>query len=281
MRNLLVLALIFFAPSIASAQPADGLYRATYRSSASRRSVEVPFGSMTTHVVLGRILRARTARLTSVSNANDAYSLRVDTRGPRCGDIALRAGGTIVAAGSRTTDRAHCTVWFDLDRALADRAAAALGTPRLDRTAVGDRLQGRFVSTRASYARGEAIEIRLVLMNPAGGPPVQRQVGGRNRGPRDNQFDFRVFRNGVEIPRIEAFDFGGVTGFHTLAPGATAEASERLDRWADVSAPGRYRIECSWETDLAPDGLDAFALENRHRVWQRRFTGVVELEVRP
>jgi hypothetical protein len=276
----LALLLVLVSPASALAQPrADGLYRATYRDRASARSVEVPYGSMTTHVTLGRPFRARTLRLYSVANANDSYSLEIEGRAP-CPELAVVAGGTIIAASGSGSDRTHCSVSFRLDRAAADRTAAALGTPRLDRAPIGERLQGRFVPTRTSYKRGAPIEIKLVIANPAGAPEVDRQVGGRQRGPRDNQFDFRVWRNGVELPRIEAFDFGGVTGFAAIPPGGTVESSERLERWADVSAPGHYRIECSWETELVEHGVSGFEAANRHRVWSRRFTGVIELDVR-
>lgn len=283
MRTLaLLLGLLFpaIAPVISSAQPRpDGLYRATYRDRASARSVEIPYGSMTTHVTLGRAFRARTARLYSIANANDAYSLEIDGR-PPCPELVVVAGGTIIAASGSGSDGRHCSISFRLDRAAADRMATALGTPRLDRALIGERLAGRFVPTRTSYARSEPIQIRLVIANPAGAPEIDRQVGGRQRGPRDNQFDFRVWRNGVELPRIEAYDFGGVTGFSPIPPGGTVESSERLDRWADVSAPGHYRIECSWDTDLVEHGVSGFDAANRHRVWSRRFTGIVELDVR-
>jgi hypothetical protein len=195
---------VLAVPSIALAQPrADGLYRVTYRDRATARSVEIPFGSMTTHATLGRPFRARTVRLYSTANANDAYSLEIEGRAP-CSDLAVVAGATIIAASGTGHDRSHCSTYFRLDRAAADRVSVALGTPRLDRAQIGERLAGRFVPTRTSYARGETIEIKLVIANPAGAPEIDRQVGGRQRGPRDNQFDFRVWRNGVELPRIEA-----------------------------------------------------------------------------
>ena len=233
---------------------------------------------MTAHVELHRRINATNLRLYSTSNDNDRYRFAATVRGSSFELVLVLDGAVITSAGSSVVAR-ETTVDFSVDRARAERISRAFAIARLDRSPLGARLEGRFSTERSRLSVGDVVRVQLVVRNAEGAEGVQWQVGGRQRGPRDNRFRFRVRRDGALLVERPGMDFGGPTFFTALAAGATATMTADLSAWADLSAPGRYRVECSYETTLAPEGVDPFSAEQRHRVWDRRFEGVVEFEL--
>jgi hypothetical protein len=274
---LRLLALTVFLASGASAQaPADGLYITRYRSTASARSFEVPYGSMTTHVVLGRGLRPRHQTLYAIDNDNDLYAYEATLPRGRC-NVALVADGRVIAESGTSTGRSTCAVGFQLDRRAADAIARALGVPRRDRQPTGERVSARFAPVRYVVRSGERVELALILSNPARADPVSYLA---TPGPH---YRFRANRNGAALPPWDdwANAWTGPAGFAPLASGGSAVLLVDLTPRLDLSAPGHYRIECTYETQLAPADADPFTEADRHRTWLRTFTSTVDLEVIP
>lgn len=263
--------------STASAH-ADGLYLAAFRDRPSARTVDAPYGSMVAHVEVQRALSATGVRLYSIRNENDRYRFVATVRGSRSQVVLVLDRAVITSDGASSAAR-ETTVDFTVDRARAERISRAFGVARLDRSPLGARLEGRFTLERARFAVGEAVRVQFVVRNPEGAPTVQWQVGGRQRGPRDNRFRFRVWRDGALLEERPGLDFGGPTFFTAVAAGASGSMVADVSAWAELSAPGRYRVECSYETTLAPAGVDPFSAEHRHQVWDRRFEGTVEFEL--
>lgn len=257
---------------------ADGLYSAAYRQRATPRTVEVPYGSMTAHIEVLRRLSATDLRLFSSSNDNEQYWFH-GTVPVSSSELVLVLKGQLIAPSGTSVSRASSVVHFRVSRAVAERISTAFAVTRLDRAPLGARLEGRFSLPQRQFAVGDEVRVRLEVHNPANAPATQWQVGGRQRGPRDNRFHLRVWRDGVALAELQGWDFGGPTGFVRIGAGATVEASASIASWADLSAPGRYRVECRYETTLAPDGVDAWAPDQQHRVWDRTFDGVVEFEL--
>jgi hypothetical protein len=257
----------------------NGVYSARFHGAARPGTFDAPYGSTRTYVELRRALRPIAQRLYSTSNGNERYVYEATLEGEHSSVVLFIDGRAIVASGTSST-RSRTTAYVTVDRPTADAVVSSLRVARLDRVAVGERLAGCFSVARAVVRAGEPVAVTLEISNPADAPAVQRQAGGRQRGVRDNQFHFRVLRDGVSLEERPGLDFGGPTGFATIAPGDRATLTADVALWADLSAAGRYRVECAYETTLAPAGAEPFSEADRHRVWDRRFEGAVEFERR-
>lgn len=113
------------------------------------------------------------------------------------------------------------------------------------------------------------------------GRAVGISVGGRQRGPRDDRFDFTVTaRDGAVLPRIDAYNFGGPMGYRAIEPGATALlGSVDLSKWVKIASPGLYRARCSYEAELV-HGTEHPAWPLRAtEVWDAVFTDEIDIEV--
>jgi hypothetical protein len=215
----------------------------------------------------------------SDSNANDRYQLWARWPRPQgCGPLRLVLGGTPIDSLSHGHDADHCSSSLELTQAQATQAASVLGVTRQDRSAIAEQVRARF-RTAQTYAAGEVIFVSIAIENPSDAPDVARHRGGRNRGPRDNQWDFRIRRDGRPVRRIEAPDFGGLSTYEPHAPGTTARLRAPLASWGDVSQPGSYVVHCSYETSFVPAGIDPYTDAHRGAVWDRRFEGVVRFTV--
>ena len=263
----------------------DGLYQ-TGRwhdgpvSGAVRVDVRPSGGG--THVSIERRVTPSKVLIYARDNGNTRFAF--DARhAPPCGPGLLMLGGRAIAGSSFGSDASgsldlRCSTHLELEAADALRAAAFFGTTRQDRRPIGESARARFVVDRAIYAVGDPIEVRVEL--ESSGAPVRYRRGGRNRGPRDDQFDFEVRREGVVLPRVEAWNLGGLSTFVPLGPGAAATVRTPLAPWADLSAPGRYEVRCRYETELVPFEGEPYADDARGRVWDRVFEGVVRFEIR-
>lgn len=281
MRSTVVFCAVITASRAAFALD-DGLYEGATSSARTPRSVEAAAGTTTVHFVAVRSARVRRASLSSTSNDNDRYRFTATVAAGRARSVlVLLCDRRAFVAQSEGADARGRTVEFSIDQHCADAVSRATGAARLDRRVVGASVSARFAVSSRSFARGVSVDVALSIENPAGSPRVQRRVGGQQRGPRDNQFSFRVFRDGALLPERPGPDFGGPTGFVALEPGAPAVLRAPLDRWADLSSPGLYRVECSYETELAPEETQPFDPAQRHLVWRRRFEGVVEFRIEP
>ncbi len=217
------------------------------------------------------------------TNANDAFA--IDVRYPRgvagCERGILVVGGEVRLSESWGGDADACSLDFEVDAPYAARAAAAFGVPLQERRPTGMWVTGVFSTTAPSYTAGQPVEIVLTLRSPLGSPIAQWERGGRNRGPRDNQFSFTVTRDGQPLPPIEGMDGGGRSQLRPLAPGGSDEVHTPLAPWADLSVPGRYEVDCTYETIVVPANVDPYGDGTAGQRWDRAFTGHVAFEVLP
>ncbi len=290
----LLLGLVI-GPSRASADATDGLYVLSAElPTASPQSIPVTTSRGTTHLVLGASLAtpsltppSTSLALASTNDANTLFLLEVrypHTQAPApdahdCPRAVLRLGAQSLVSNSWGGDAQACSAAFELDPATATRVATLFHVPRQDRHPLGDQVSGVFTTARARYRVGQPIEILLTLSSPADAPAVAWQRGGSNRGPRDDQFDFVITRDGQPVARTEALNFGGLSQMETLPAGGHAEARTPLAPWGDVRRPGHYEVRCSFTTMLAPPGANPYGPTTRGQVWERTFTGTVSFDV--
>ncbi|MBN8609120.1 MAG: hypothetical protein J0L92_00935 [Deltaproteobacteria bacterium] len=284
----LVVALVVTVGQPALADSTDGLYLL-----ASEHTSPVP-AALATHtpqgpryVVPGARLPSPEVFISAQDNANTTFAVGVQyahppgvTTGDQCTRAILRFGRETLVSHGWGGDSDSCDTSFIVDAATASRIATALHVTRLDRHPIGENVVGTFATVRRSYRVGEPIEVVLTMDNPAGSPSVAWVRGGANRGPRDDQFDFTITRDGRQVARLEAMNFGGLSQMDELAPGARDEARAFLAPWADLSQPGHYEVRCSFRTMFSPAGVDPYdTTTGRAEHWDRTFTGTIRFDV--
>ena len=309
-------ALLVSTTSLAAADATDGVFIvASEHATQVPRSLPVPNPRGATYLVPGARLTPSRVSIAARDNANTLYDVDAryvrTTRGGSCERGLLRLGARTYLALGWGGDDQECSLHFELDPSEAQRAAALFHTTRQDRHPIGEHVVGVFTLAppassgatspspgaqissgpasrgRASrapgaiprYAVGEPIEVVLTLTSPAGSPPVAWQRGGENRGPRDDQFDFVLTRDGQPVAPIEAMNFGGLSFMDELVASDHDEARTPLAPWADVTQPGHYEVTCSFHTVFAPAGVSPFEPTTRGQAWDRTFTGTVSFDV--
>ena len=209
----------------------------------------------------------REAHIYSIANDNARFEVVL-----RTGALADNAFPTLVI-GDRTIgsagvgrDSTGTQVDFQVDRATAQLVARALAIAMHERAPLdtGMRYAWRFPH---EIRRGAPAVVTLVATN-TGPTTVGFEIGGRQRGPRDNRFTFAVTRDdGSALPIKVAWDFGGISYYKKLAPGDSAEVSADLESWALLDHPGRYTVTASHETELSKAGDMPSYPDHAAEVW--------------
>lgn len=230
---------------------------------------------------LGARLKASRRAVFSIANDNDRYVALVELGvQPQRMSFLTVPGGVVRAEswGSGFGGSAPGSATYHVDRALADELAKLWAVPRRDRTPLGAGLTGRFRAKASPFKVGDPMTIVLEVRND-GTAPVGFSVGGRQRGPRDNRFDFVVEQNGTPLPSISAHDFGGIMGYRELRPGASTEHTADLASWAKLVTPGTYRVRCSYKAELVPGTEPARWPDHGHETWDRTLSGAIDIIV--
>ncbi len=247
--------LLAFALLPATAEPpADGFYRPQPAEGAATQETP-PLGQALP-------LRIDHALMAAQDNRNEDFSL--DLRVPydpalsQQGSLLLAVGGQVyVSAGAGSSG----TTWSHPSFALRGRESAAavakfLGiTPHLRRHP-GHRLEIAFVPEKPKIPMGKAPKVTFRMKN-VGEAPVAFVNGGRNRAPRDNQYDFMARLAGHLVPDIGIqANFGGRSQRQVLQPGETFEEEIDLARWFNFEMSGLYEILGTYALTLLDPATD-------------------------
>ena len=112
--------------------------------------------------------------------------------------------------------------------------------------------------------------LELEIKN-VGSTTVRLIEGGKQRGPRDNQFGFTAFGgsgHGKPIPDTgDPTNFGGKGGFHELKPNDVFRKQVDLSKWFKFEKPDTYQITGMYELELQDKDFGARVL------WQEFATG--------
>ena len=163
---------------------------------------------------------------------------------------AVTRMGTSVGGGDG--DGSITTATFEVDATTALRLARDSGITANIRLPLDSGLTYAW-SNPGGATRGKPVRIALRVTN-GGTSTVRFAIGGRNDGPRDNRFSFRVRRDGRDVATIDATDFGGKMFGAKLAPGDHVDVETDLRKWID--APGAYDVDCEYAGELFPDNDD-------------------------
>ncbi len=216
----------------------------------------------------------REVTLTAHDNANSEFTMWVVFPRPKVEkDLFLNADGGWFTSGGYGHDDTGSQASFQLDRVTAVRIGKALGIPLHERTKLDAGLTATwlFPPTVSMNAKGP-IPIKLRVKN-AGAPTIGFALGGRQRGPRDNRFEFKISRNGSPVAIKDAPDFGGIMYYKALKTGEENELTVDLRSWADLSAPGHYQIDVVYQGELAKDGEMPNTAADRKNLWDVSLAG--------
>lgn len=274
--------------TLAHAESTDGFYvLASEHPSPVPNAIATSTSSGTRWIVPGARLPSPEVSISAQDNGNTRFALGVQyahppgvTSGDQCPRVVVRLGSDAMSSNGWGGDGDSCDTSFIVDAAMATRMANAFHVTRLDRHPIGEHVVGTFRTARATYRVGEPIEIVLTMESPPGSPSVAWNRGGANRGPRDDQFDFTITRDGQQVARIEAHNFGGLSQMDELLAGQRDDARTLLAPWADLSQPGHYEVRCSFETIFSPAGVDPYDTSTgRAEHWDRTFTGTITFDI--
>jgi len=267
------------APRIARATPPPGGVFDGESAAQTGPGVE-PLLMTGGFVRLGRKLLATPAAVFSRSNTNDRYVAVVHLPAVPEHMVFLSLPGGVLrsdSTGSGFGGAAKGSASFSLDRALADEVARAWGMPRKDRVPLGLGVAGHF-RPKAPLMVGSPMPMVVAITNPAAGA-IGVAVGGRQRGPRDNRFSFVVEQNGKALPAFDVPDFGGPMGYREIKAGAPVEVETNLASWASITAPGAYRVRCSYQTDLVPGTQFPSWPDHGHETWDLTLSETIDVMV--
>ena len=97
--------------------------------------------------------------------------------------------------------------------------------------------------------------------NAVGTGPLSFFEGGKQRGPRDNQYRFLAYRSGGHgraVPDTgDPTNFGGIGAVRTLKPGESFARTVTLDKWFTFTDSDTYRVTGLFELPLqgpSPEG---------------------------
>jgi hypothetical protein len=220
----------------------------------------------------------RSASVYSITNDNSRFQIMLRTDSTHDQFPTLELGDRKLKANGYGGDSTGTFVDLQVDRADAAAIAAAFHVPLHERARLDADLRytWRFP---AQIDRSAPAIVTLVATN-TGTAPVGFQIGGRQRGPRDNRFGFSITRDGVALAVKDAPDFGGLSYFKRLGPGESAEVSADLRGWVALDRPGRYVIIATHETDLSRAGEMPSYPDGAADVWTITPTGQGAIVVR-
>lgn len=251
----------------------NGIYSARPEDS-DEQGTEVKRSDAEGTVVLLHRLTDQFGRIEMKSMANDNTRFRIHLKGAG----PFREGDDIGRL-ALVVDGVYATVWghsdpdelgrMDLSASVtgaeaARRIAVALGVqPRL-RQHLGHRMEVTYEPTKQSFQAGEAVVLKMTIKN-TGDVPFSFQDGGKQRGPRNNQFGFTALCNGGQGPEIpdtgDPRHHGGKSVLRTLRKGEAFEKEVDITKWFDLSQPGTYKIDGRFEIELHdPDAEEYFVL---------------------
>lgn len=159
-----------------------------------------------------------------------------------CNGVAYRSGGWGSNGNETYSTQFHIA---GLENAEAVGRLFEI-EPRL-RQHPGHKMCIRFSPVKDSFVPGEKVAVTLRITN-VGDTPFAFLVGGRQRGPRDNQYGFTArWLGGSGLPDTgDSVNFGGICTNKTLQPGEAFEDTVDLGDWFSFTKSGYYECRGSY-----------------------------------
>lgn len=200
------------------------------------------------------------AAMKSRSNDNTRFAVELHEFKSAEGDdpatVVLVIDGVAMPFHSRIQPAdGPATLVFNVDGEEASRRVATkLKVQPVLRKHPGHRVILTLTPDKESYKIGDSVSLKVGIRN-IGDVPILFQKGGKQRGPRDNQFRF-IAHGGAGMGKAVADtgdpdNHGGLSSLRMLKPGETIEDTVALDKWFTFSAPDTYRVTGVFELELS------------------------------
>ncbi len=282
-RGLSVLVGIFVVSTSALRGAEDvvpGLYSIAPTDSANMKATApdgsvIGLSSLVTKTMGDVLIRSK-------ANDNSRFMVLVFDAGPLGArrNVALAAGQWAVPLHDGNENQTTHKVSFSstnlIDAKAAEQVAAALKIKTLPRIHPGHRARVTWRPIEASYKIGTAPVLELEIEN-VGEVPICFAEGGRQRGPRDNQFAFvamRSYGHGKAVPDTgDPNHHGGLGGITTIEPGKTWTKRVTLDKWFQFTEADTYEITGTYRVQLYPTAPGNRLRAADYPVWDEFFTG--------
>jgi hypothetical protein len=244
--------------------PADGIYL-VHEKGAGPKVTRNDTGDQ---LVLGERLTTKFGAAAIHANNNSNTRFRLELRGagplPQAqlgGSTALLICGRCFMVYGRSDPEKNGTLNLDsvIHGAEAAKAVAtALKAEPVLRKHPGHKFVVTFEPDKESYRPGAPITLTVKIKN-VGEEAVSFHDGGRQRGPRDNQFGFTAMRGGgfgKAVPDTgDPANFGGIGGYQVLKPGDLFQKKVSLDNWFQFKHADTYLITASYRLEFhEPNG---------------------------
>jgi hypothetical protein len=198
----------------------------------------------------------------SISNNNRSYHLEIKLTNSlpvKYLKIALIAGEKTIRFWGGNEDNTFIETTVDDPEAVL-LIAEHFHANVVKRQHPGQQMLVEFIPDKRPFKIGEPVVVRLRITN-VGNHDFTFVEGGRQRGPRDNQFAFSAEVMGGKIaagrmmgamlPDIgDPMNFGGIAGSVTLKPGQSREIPVDLNNWFKFERNGEYSIRGSYYMEL-------------------------------
>jgi hypothetical protein len=215
-------------------------------------------------------LKEEIERVTISSQSNDNRHYYLALRASNsfslpCNQIGLVVGTQTIRFNSQGTDGAgHFTSMETTidDPEVIPQIAQYFHATVLKRRHVGHRMLVEFITDKAESSVGEPVIAKLRITN-IGDTEFAFMQGGRQRGPRDNQFAFTAeLFGGKMMPDIgDPQNMGGLGVSVALKAGQSHEIKVDLTKWFNFSERGTYNLRGSYRMDfLDPAARDFYTL---------------------
>lgn len=253
----IALAILITPTAAQEKTPPDGVYQVHEKGDGPKVTRNDTGASM--H--LGQRLTDKLGTATIRSESNDNSRFRFELQGvgtypkdaqPAPGAILINGKCYMIYSQSDPNDGpGNLGAQIHGEDAMREVAKRLKIEPTL-RKHPGHKVLVRFTPDKETYKPREPISLTMTIKN-VGENTVTFFDGGRQRGPRDNQFGFTAYRghgSGLAVPDSgDPTNFGGLGSNRTLKPGESFKKDVRLDKWfvfndADTYlVTGTYRLE--------------------------------------
>jgi len=218
----------------------------------------------------------------SVSNDNRRYSLAFrasETFTIPCTQVGLVVGSRTIKFNSQGVDgQGHFTSMETMvdDPEVVPEIAKHFQANVVRRRHPGHRMLVEIIPSKAEFVARERVTVKLRITN-IGDVEFAFIQGGRQRGPRDNQFAFSAELVGNKmVPDTGDPQHMGGLGFPvTLKPGQSHEIPVDLSKWFDFRESGIYNLRGSYHMDF----IDP-AAKDLYTIWEDYACAEFSLEIR-
>lgn len=247
------------APKKAAKKPADGIYLVHEKGDGPKVTRNDNGAAM----FLGERLtdNFRVATMHSVANDNTRFGLHLEGAGPfpvkdALGSTAILIDGRCFMVWSHsgrgpdgTRNLAATIHGGNVAQAVAKQLKIDLNPCKHP----GHKFHVIFEPDKKSYQPSEPIKLTMKIKN-IGDNTVCFHDGGRQRGPRDNQFGFIAMRGGGEGKAVpdtgDPTNFGGKGHYVTLKAGESFTKTVQLDKWFEFKEADTYRITGTYHLEF-------------------------------